>query len=264
MRRSANEAIRKLETRIARLERQSALIYPQIHGVHGVYEISDLKDKEYIKNKLTETIPEVEWEVSKIEVKKNNREIEIEGRFKTKQLIEVHNRRKSAGGVLRNLEMRIARLEKQSGRSQGTTILENLRKSILDDIPYMVDEIGLDDKQEIINRVNIAHINLYRGKLADLVLTKIRAQLDQIEEKTKKERFILNRLAPNHFNFGKDGSVYQDLRLLDNSTWNSLEVFKKLERFKNRVATGRYLHRLEHMTNLFIDEAIEACREIGI
>ena len=172
--------------------------------------------------------------------------------------------RKSASEVIRNLEMRVARIEKSSGRSEGIALLEKLRKSILDDLPYMEDHIGLDDKQEIIDRLKYAHIKYHRGMLADLVLTKIRRQLDQIEEKTRKERIILNRLAPNHFNFGKDGSIYQDLRSLDNSTWQSLEVFRKLDRFINRVETGRYLHRIEYMTNLFIDEAIEACRELGI
>ena len=172
--------------------------------------------------------------------------------------------RRSASEVIRNLESRIARLEKQAGRSGGTAILEKLRKSILDDLPYIEKHIGLDDKQEVIGRIKYNHIKYHRGMLADLVLTKIRRQLDQIEEKTRKERIILNRLAPNHFNFGKDGSMYQDLRLTDDSTWESLGVFRKLDELMDRVETGRNLHRIEDMTNLFIDEAIEACREIGI
>ena len=78
--------------RISRLEKQSSLIYPQIHGVHHLNDVSDIKNKEYFKNKLTETMPDVDWDVSNIEMKKNSQswEIEIEGRFKTKQLIGVH------------------------------------------------------------------------------------------------------------------------------------------------------------------------------
>lgn len=102
MRRSATEIIRNLEQRVARLEKQSSLIYPQVHGVHGVGDISDLKNKEYFKNKLTETMPDVEWDVSNVEVKKNSPswELEIEGKFKTKQLIDVHYDGKEVPSIL--------------------------------------------------------------------------------------------------------------------------------------------------------------------
>ena len=154
--------------------------------------------------------------------------------------------------------------ETQHGRSQGTAILEKLRKAILDDIPYIEEHIGLDNKQFIIDRINHSFINYHIRILLNLVLKNIITQLDQVEKKTQKERHILNRLAPNHFNFGKDGSMYQDLRSHDNPVWESVEVIRLLERFKNRVATGRYLDRLEELTNYYLDEAIKACRDLGI
>ena len=102
MRRLASEVIKNLEMRIARLEKSSRLIYPQVHGVHGVGDISDLKNKEYLKNKLTETTPEVEWAVSNVKVERGSQpwEIEIEGEFKTKQLVSVHYDGKEVPSIL--------------------------------------------------------------------------------------------------------------------------------------------------------------------
>ena len=162
--------------------------------------------------------------------------------------------------AIKNLESRIAQLDKRSGRSQGTAIIEKLRKDLIEQIPYY-EEYGEPGEMEIAFKVMI---NYTRRQLANLVLEKIRDQLDQIKTKTKKERVILNRLAPDHFDFGWDGTLYQSIRKLDNKMWTKHEVFYLLDRFKTRLDSGRYKNKVEEMTNYFLDEAVKACRELGI
>lgn len=161
---------------------------------------------------------------------------------------------------LRNLENRIARLEKSSGRSQGITIIENLREYLLEnEIPFFEGE---EDKY--IKAAMGAPIRRVMRDLITLVLKKIEVQLNHIEAKTKKERLILDRLAPGHFSFNYEGGMYQEIRNQDHAVWENHELFILLEKFVKQVDTGRYLDRLEEMTNFFLDEAIVACRELGI
>ena len=166
--------------------------------------------------------------------------------------------KKSASEIIRNLEMRIARLEKQSGRSQGIAIVEQIRKEIIDEIPYLKED---QRRLELTLSVQAGRL---KGKLIDLVLEKIRNQLFQIEEKTKKERAILNRLAPKHFSFGYSGKMYQEIRPSDSDVWGNHEVFILLDRFIDRVDRGINSDKAEAMTNSLLDEVIKACRDLGI
>jgi hypothetical protein len=170
--------------------------------------------------------------------------------------------RRSASEVIRNLEKRIARLEKSSGRSQGSAIIEKVRRYLLDyEIPVFQEG---EEGEEYIKRAMGANIRRLERELITLILGKIETQLNHIEAKTKKERLILNLLAPNHFTFNYEGSMYQEIKNQGHDVWQNHELFIVLERFKDRVGTGRYLHRLEELTNHFLDEAVKACREIGI
>lgn len=161
--------------------------------------------------------------------------------------------------VLRNLESRIARLEKRSGRSQGIAMADQIRKEILDDLPY------LKDNQRHLELTLSVQAGRLKGKLIDLVLEKIRNQLSQIEEKTKKERAILNRLAPNQFSFGYMGKMYQEIRPSDSEVWGKHRVFLLIDDFIEDVDDfGVDPDEAEVMTNELLDEVVKACRELGI
>lgn len=164
-----------------------------------------------------------------------------------------------ASSVLRELEMRIARLEKRSGRSQGIAMADQIRKEILDDLPY------LKDNQRHLELTLSVQAGRLKGKLIDLVLEKIRNQLSQIEEKTKKERAILNRLAPNQFSFGYMGKMYQEIRPSDSEVWGKHRVFLLIDDFIEDVDDfGVDPDEAEVMTNELLDEVVKACRELGI
>lgn len=164
-----------------------------------------------------------------------------------------------ASSVLRNLEIRIARLEKRSGRSQGIAMADQIRKEILDDLPY------LKDNQRHLELTLSVQAGRLKGKLIDLVLEKIRNQLSQIEEKTKKERAILNRLAPNQFSFGYMGKMYQEIRPSDSEVWGKHRVFLLIDDFIEDVDDfGVDPDEAEVMTNELLDEVVKACRELGI
>ena len=161
--------------------------------------------------------------------------------------------------VIRNLEIRIARLEKQSGRSRGIALVEEIRKEIIDDIPY------IKDNQRHLDLNLSVQVGRLKGKLIDLVLEKIEAQLSQIEEKTKKERAILNRLAPNHFSFGYKGKMFQEIRPTDSEVWGKHRVFLLIDDFIEDVDDfGVDPDEAEAMTNELLDEVVKACRELGI
>jgi len=168
--------------------------------------------------------------------------------------------------IIRNIERRTERLEREAGMSQGISMIEEMRKYLLDyEIPILEEkrEEGRED-EKYSKLVMVVNIGRLERDLITLILGKIETQLNHIEAKTKKERLILNRLAPNHFTFNFEGSMYQEIRNPDHDVWKNHELFIILERFKNRVETGRYLHKLGEMTNHFFDDAVEACREIGI
>ena len=112
--------------------------------------------------------------------------------------------------AIRSLEMRIARLEKQSGRSQGIVAIEKMRGYLLEhEIPRL--EQGYED-EESIKRALGANIRRLERELITIILDKGGTQLNHIEDKTKKERMILDRLAPGHFSFDTNGTMYQEIR----------------------------------------------------
>ena len=154
-------------------------------------------------------------------------------------------------------------VEKQYGRSQGSAIIEKARRYILDYEILPFREGDPLSKEYILTSMS-SSIRRLEKELITLILKKIETQLNHIEAKTKKERLILNLLVPNHFTFNYEGSMYQEIRNQGHDVWQNHELFIVLERFKDRVGTGRYLHRLEELTNHFLDEAVKACREIGI
>ena len=127
---------------------------------------------------------------------------------------------------------------------------------------YLKYKVTQEDKY--IKAAMGAPIRRVMRDLITLVLKKIEVQLNHIEAKTKKERLILDRLAPGHFSFNYEGGMYQEIRNQDHAVWENHELFILLEKFVKQVDTGRYLDRLEEMTNFFLDEAIVACRELGI
>ena len=164
--------------------------------------------------------------------------------------------------AIRKLEARIARLEKRSGRSQGIVSIEKTRKHLLEhEIPRF--EQGYED-EEYIKRAIGAIIRGLERSLITIILEKVETQLNHIEDKTKKERMILDRLAPGHFSFNTNGTMYQEIRNQGHSVWDHHEVFVSLGDFINRVDRGKHTDQLKEMTNHFLDEAIEGCRALGI
>lgn len=154
----------------------------------------------------------------------------------------------------------IDQFENQYGSSIGIAILDNLRNDILEYIDST--KASNLENSRVIDPI-ISYIFSAEEKLGNLILEKIRNQLESISEKTRKERLILNRLAPNHFSFDDSGFAYQSLRNLENETWKSHSVFTVLEQFKEEVK-AKSSDILESLVNDFIDQAINSCRDLGI
>jgi hypothetical protein len=89
MRRSASEIIRNLESRVARLEKSAQLL----PSSSEMYFETASEIEENVIGYLKENNPGVDWDVSSVEFKKqdwNSGEVEITGRFKTKDYVMVH------------------------------------------------------------------------------------------------------------------------------------------------------------------------------
>lgn len=167
--------------------------------------------------------------------------------------------------IIKNIiaESGIERLEESAdnfGRSEGITIIEDIRKYLFEhEIPYFKEE-----EESYIKSSMGANIRRAERDLITLILKKIEIQLDHIEDKTKKERLILDRLAPGHFSFNHEGDMYQEIKHPDHPMWKNHTLFRIIAEFKKRVYSGKYLDRLDELTNFYLDKAVEACRDLGI
>lgn len=169
--------------------------------------------------------------------------------------------RKTAREIIRELQARVDGLEKVSSNSQGITVIENLRRYLLE---YEIPVFEKDGDEDYIKRAMGANIRGAERQLITLILEKIEVQLEHIEAKTKEERLILDRLAPDHFSFNYEGGMYQEIRNQGHEVWQKHELFRVLGKFVKQVDTGRHLHELRERTNFFLDKAVVACRELGI
>ena len=145
----------------------------------------------------------------------------------------------------------------------GIALLNAFNKDVGERMAYLREYYPNEPKYQSEDILYVLLRPLLR-RLADLVLDKIKCQLDGIAEKTKKERLILNRLAPNHFDFSYDGDQYKEIQNMDHRIWTDNDLFYTANRLEKRLLSGRYADRIESMVGQFVEVGIEDLQRLGI
>lgn len=157
---------------------------------------------------------------------------------------------------MRNLELRLARLEKRSGRSPAIVRLEKCRDGILETYLNSLTRSGLP--ADYMNNKAWLRVTMAKEDILNIILAKFNYLLDQIQDKSKIELMVLKRFAPSY--------QFLNISQLNHSGHPVWEEVSKLPLFRTLDNLREQMDRefSEETLNRLINKAIKECQLLGI